>query len=169
MNRFMRVLSGVALAGAALTALNSTYPEWVSAVGLDFWPLPELRQECHDASRRLDLQEAQRAPLIARVETRCKIVEHVADGSISLFDAASAFRELNLQGFGTTVPRQIRKEFPDCSVEECLCHQVILWTETDLGAKGESSRATEVGTRLRAVLRQHQREGTLVLPPGPNP
>jgi hypothetical protein len=170
MNRFMRVLSGVALAGAALTALNRTCPEWVSVVGLDFWRLPELRQECHDASRRLDMQEAQRAPLLARVETRCKIVEQVADGSISLFDAASAFRELNLQGSGIAVPARIRQEFADCSVEECLCHQVIEWIETDLRAKGESSRATELGIRLRAVLRQHQRAGTpIVLPPCPNP
>jgi hypothetical protein len=170
MNRFMRVLIGIALTGAALTALNRTCPEWVSAVGLDFWRLPELCQECHDASRHHAEQEAQRAPLLARVGTRCKIVEQVADGSISLFEAASAFRELNLQGSGIAVPVRIRQEFADCSDEECLCHQVIEWMEADLGAKGESSRATEVGTRLRAVLRQHQRERTAtVLPPCPNP
>ncbi len=170
MNRLMRVLSGVALTGAALTALNRTCPEWVRDVGLDFWRLPELRQECHDGSCRFTEQEVQAAPLLARIGTRCKIVERVADGSISLFEAASAFRELNLQGSGTAVPVRIRQEFPDWSDEECLCHQVIEWMETDLRAKGESSRATEVGTRLREIMRQHQRDGTpIVLPSCPNP
>jgi hypothetical protein len=165
MNSFMRLLTCAALTGAALTSLNRTCPEWVSAAGLDFWKLPDLWQEYHDSSRRLAEQEAQNAPLLTRVGARSKIVERVTDGSMSLFEAASAFRALN-QGSGTAIPVQIRQEFPDASDEECLCRQVILWTETDLQAKGECSRATEVVTRLQAILGQHRIEGTpIVLPP----
>jgi hypothetical protein len=169
MNRLMRVLSGVALTGAALTALHCTCPAWVSSVGLDFWNLPDLYQECHDGSRRLAQQKAQGAPLLARIGARSKIVEGVADGSMSLFEAASAFRELNEQGSGTAVPIHIRQEFPDGSEEECLCRQVILWTDAELRAKGQSSRAAEVVARLEAILEQRRREGTpIVLLPGPN-
>jgi hypothetical protein len=167
MNSLMRLLTGIAMMGAALTAVNRTCPEWVGRAGLDFWKLPDLWQEYHDASRRFAEQDAENATLLTRVDARSKIVARVADGSVSLFEAASAFRAMNEES-GTTIPRQIRKEFPDCSDEECLCRQVILWTETDLRARGESNRATEVVARLKSTLDQHRREGTpTVLPPWP--
>ncbi len=169
MNSFMRLLMGVALMGVALTALNRTAPEWVRDVGLDFWKLPDLWQDYHDSSRHLAEEEAKNALVLNRVGARSKIVERVADGSMSLFEAASAFRELNLES-GTAVPNLIRLQFPDGSDEECLCRQVILWTETDLTAKGESERANEVVTRLQSIMGQHRLEGTpIVLPPCPHP
>jgi hypothetical protein len=164
MNSLMRLLTGVALTGAALTALNRTCPEWVYWAGLDFWKLPDLWQEYHDESRRLAEQDAENATLLMRLEARGKIVERTADGSMSLFEAASAFRALNKES-GDAIPRQIRAEFPDCSDEECLCRQVILWTETDLRARGECDRATEVVARLKSTLDQHRSEGIPIVPP----
>ena len=93
----------------------------------------------------------------------------VADGSMSLLEAASAFRAMNC-GSGRAVPVSFREQYPQASDEECLCRQVIIWSGNHLRVKGEPERAAEVVARLEAVLEEQRREGrALVLPPCSNP
>ncbi len=165
MNGCVRALSCLALFCVAMTTLNQARPEWVRHVGLDFWNLPDLRQEEQDSARRLAELEASDPHLLVNCGARARIVERVADGSMSLFAAASAFRTMNC-GSGTAVPVTFREQYPTASDEECLCRQVIYWSGSHLQVKGDPERAAEVVARLEAVLEEHLRAGkSIVLPP----
>jgi hypothetical protein len=169
MNGCVRALTCVAFFGIALTTLNGTNPEWVRKVGLDFWNLPDLLQEQEDSARRdVELNESDKR-LLVNCGGRARVVERIADGSMSLFEAAAAFRAMN-GGSGRVVPEWFREHYPQASDEECLCRQVIVWSGNHLRAKGDPKRAAEVVARIEAVLEEHLREDrAIVLPPAKSP
>jgi hypothetical protein len=169
MNGCVRALTCVAFFGIALTTLNRTNPEWVRQVGLDFWNLPDLLQEQQSCARRVAELNATDQRMLVNCGGRATVVERVADGSMTLFEAASAFRAMNC-GSGQAVPVYFREHYPQASDEECLCRQVILWSGNHLRVKGETKRAAEVVARLETVLEQQRREGrAIVLPPVTSP
>jgi hypothetical protein len=169
MNGYVRALTCVAVFGVAMTTLNRAYPEWVQQVGLDFWNLPDLQKDEQDAARRLVEIDARAVYLQEKCSGRARIVERLADGSMSLFEAASAFRAINCVA-GPAVPVMFRELYPRASDEECLCRQVILWSGNHLRAKGDPKRAAELVARLEAVLEEQRRVGTpIVLPAAKTP
>jgi hypothetical protein len=169
MNGCVRALTCVAFFGIALTTLNGANPDWVRKVGLDFWNLPDLLKEQEACSRRVDELNATDKRLLVNCGGRARVVERVADGSMSLFEAAAAFRAMNY-GSGQAVPDWFREHYPQASDEERLCRQVIVWSGNHLRVKGEPKRAAEVVARLEAVLEEQHREGrVIVLPPAKSP
>ena len=166
MNGYVRVLTGVALVCAALSTLSRAYPEFLSQAGLDVWKLPELLQEEQAAARLGSEMEDRKAETRAYFLGRARILDRVADGSMSLFEGASAYREMNRAFDKEDDLGSIREEHPQATDEEYLCRLVIVSTGSHLQVKCDPQHTAAVVARLEAELEEQLRAGkSIVLPP----
>jgi hypothetical protein len=114
-----------------------------------------------DAQKQYDLSRFD-GVLLARCQERQTIIEQLAAGRISLFEAAAQFKRLNAQpnpstyGFVTKLPGD--------SDNERTCWQVIYWLDSNTRHMPPSQQQLLL-ERLKADLCEHRaRNGSVILP-----
>jgi transposase-like protein len=150
-----RLLGSAGVTAIVLTTLTVFSPPWL--------------RESEESSTRLisfdpaeeDL-ERRRQEVLWREETKLTIARDVADGRVSLMEAASRFRTLaeNTPDFRWN---QFRQSFPGGSDEERHCQAVIVLLEADLMVV-DPARAEKCVAMLQAELRELLKKGTPRLP-----
>jgi hypothetical protein len=126
MNLYVRTLSCLALLGTSLVALSQYRPSWAAELNLDWWNLPELREDIRREKEREG--KLRRDTGIARCAAREEVTQDLLAGRLTLPQAAARFRALNA-AVGPNVP-PLGLWFPGATEEERLCRQVIAWVES---------------------------------------
>jgi hypothetical protein len=141
----------VSLIAVALSAALHQ-PEWARELKVNGWSLadPLLAEE----KRSAELKQANLAEQ-RQLELRDRAMRSVLDGHATLFEAAAVFHRLNQDRL-----EAIQSEFPDCSMEEAACRQVIQWVRVET-QEGDGS----IVKRLEGELVRHKEQfGTVILP-----
>jgi hypothetical protein len=100
---------------------------------------------------------------LERIHAKGQVVERLADGELTLVEAAAWFRYLNDNPPG--FPARFRELHPGRSDGEKACRQVIQWVELHLVVRMPKSQTTALAGRLRAELDQLLAErGEIALP-----
>jgi hypothetical protein len=114
-----------------------------------------------DVPRRSAKLDADRALAVAQSRTRVAICRALADGRLSLLEAATRLRACY-----RLKPRfrwdLFRRRYPGCSDAECFCREAIDYAVTLLHAPPERARALR--QRLEAELSEALRHGPLRMP-----
>jgi hypothetical protein len=153
-----------ALGVVALVLLGACWwPEGFRAVGLDVGTLPAQASRAQRENEWGEVLDAARLDTLRRVREKERVTRELAEGNLSLFEAARRFR-----GLQPTPPDMWRDAVADVrgdSEGERLCRWVIGYAEgvlTDSGAD-----PAPVVARLNAELAAHlARHGTVNLPAG---
>ncbi len=125
-------------------------------------PLFVARNFYSDDLRRQEKLNHFQGVLAARVGERRRLIERLAAGRITLFEAAAEFKRLNALPQPSAF--DILELFPGASPNECVCRQVITWLTSNLRDLPPSQRQL-VLDRVEADLRDHiARNGTVILP-----
>jgi hypothetical protein len=148
---FLTRVTLTALATCTLFGLSSgESPGW-----LDFKDMAALYRRFVGQRQRGEELADQEVRLHSRLRGKERVARDLAQGRLTLTQAAARFRELSA---GTPeVQDAIDRVFRSGSEGEKLCRYVILWTERALEESPETARAT--GERLRAELDELLRSG----------
>jgi hypothetical protein len=150
-----RTLLVLVLMSGALAAAMVFRPHWLtdtvgqpSASAFDFLSSPP-DERCQQITHRVRMKEA--------------IAQQVADGELSLIEAAVLFRRL--RAAGSTYTDNSWQELPGNSEGEKLCRQVIFWVTSDLSGSPREDLLPALQTRLEKELeRLLARDGVVHLP-----
>ena len=97
---------------------------------------------------------------VERLEVKHRLTGEVIAGRLSLFQAATAFRDADARG-GRPPTLYLLDVFPGHpSEEEAYCRSVIAW----VGSEAPRDRADDLTGRLQAELDARLRDGRLQLP-----
>ena len=114
-----------------------------------------------EEERRSQILEQGRRDLLARMESRRRIVHALAAGKMSFLEAAACFRDLN-EGVPELIEDVLRQRYPECNTDdERHCRQLIDFAQICL--TGDARQATVVA-RMRQELKAHQQRGPVLLP-----
>jgi hypothetical protein len=108
----------------------------------------DLEQEVRDVHRRLTRKE--------------RVARAVADGRLTLWEAAACFRTLNHRPPPFAWER-FRAAWPGDSDDERHCHEVIHWAYLTVG-RADARRAEALRASLRAELSERLGRGPVRLP-----
>jgi hypothetical protein len=162
MNGLVRITFGLGLVIALTTVVARILPESLVGPGLDGESAWDLAVRLVYEDQREESLEKVRETVVGRVARREKIVQELAEGRLTLREAAAGFRRLN-ELTPDFVPAY-RKGFPGATADESLCRQVIYWVANVL-ERDEPERVRAVKSRLEAELESHlRRDGTVHLP-----
>ncbi len=160
MNFYSRLLSIIALLGMALAGLSQYHPTWAAPLGLDWWSLPELRDEmrrCEEQQAQMTLREQ---AVIARLVAKSAVSDDLRAGRLSLAQAAIKFGELN--AMPPQCPADLGEYGSAVSEGERLCRQVIYWVVASQPGSAPELRA-RLENELTRLLAEHN--GVLQLTP----
>jgi hypothetical protein len=126
-------------------------------------PPEEVRKFASDVAERHDYLSRFDGKALVRIKTRREIIEELAAGRMTLFDAASRFKQLNSEPNPGKI--DVLSLFRGATENERLCRQVITWLDTITHNMTESQRQQVLG-QAEAELRNHlaQHGGQVVLP-----
>jgi hypothetical protein len=100
----------------ALAALLYLFPSGSAALGLDVWALPALQAVIEDQARlKARLEEIDREA-VRRVLAKEDLAERVADGTLTVTEAAARFRDLDDDL--SEEDRRVWREFTDGATDE---------------------------------------------------
>ncbi len=139
-----RLLLTLALLAALLTAAAGAW-KWRG------WaPGPRAEgpgQEAREAEMDRRLRVAR-----GRIDAKWEVVRRLLVGRLTLLEAAAQFRDLNAEP--ADCPCQDGHVWPNASLEERLCRQVIAWAQREArdGATGAGAAVTRLEAELAALL-----------------
>jgi hypothetical protein len=151
-------------AGGAL-ALPAGFLAWflfqAPDLGTGGWDLLTLLRRLEDNRRAWEDLDERLAAAVRRTEAKRQVAEDVAEGRVTLTEAAARVRDLNRASpelrWGT-----YRRAYPAASDEERFCREVISLV---CGlAENDPERYLAVTERLEAELREYLDRGPLILP-----
>ncbi len=155
---------GLAMLCAALVGVSAYQCSHRTKVcGAMSEPPEEVRKFASDIAERHDYLCRFDGKALARIHTRRGIIEELAAGRMTLFEAAAQFKRLNSEP--NAVKTDVLHLFRGATDNERLCRQVITWLDTITHEMSESQRQQVLG-QAEAVLRDHlaQHGGQVVLP-----
>jgi hypothetical protein len=158
MNLYVRVLSCLALLGMSLAALSQYRPAWAARLNLDWWSLPELREEIRRGREMDAAQDRARAEADERAAAKEGATRDLLAGRLTLIRAAARFRALNV------LP--LAEAFSGATEEERACRQVIAWAESASEQAGPPGAGRRIRERLEAELNalKDKNHGVISLP-----
>ncbi|HEX5269789.1 MAG TPA: hypothetical protein VFW33_04840 [Gemmataceae bacterium] len=155
MSRHYRLLSCVALLAGALAALGQYRPPWAAGMNLDWWSLPELREEVRRGKEDRAALERAGVAVVTRREAKERATQELLAGRLSLAQAAARFREADALPGGC--PRRCRA--PGRTEEERSCREVIGWAVAAAERAGGPGIGRAIRRRLEAELNAHLAHG----------
>ncbi len=164
MNIYVRALSCLALLGLSLTALSQYRPAWAVGMSLDWWNLPELREEVRRGRETDAALDRAAAGALPRAEAKDQVTCDFLAGRLSLTEAAARFRAIDRDNARALA--MLRVYYPAATDEELRCRQVISWatgaaeTPTDPESGNRTRRRLEA--ELIALLEKNH--GVITLP-----
>ena len=162
MKHVWRLGIAICLVGALAALLGRSRCDLPLAEQLDDCALPApLRVFHEEIELSQDLDEKLRG-VVGRAAAREEIVARLLAGELTLFEAATRFRDLNAAA--PEVTRNLQQRFPDLAPDHAVCRQVITFVEEELRRRAPE-RATAVVARLEDELAEHLRQhGRVCLP-----
>lgn len=156
---FVRLIVAlVALVVVVPVAAAIAKPAWATAVGLDVWNLPALREENEVAvERRRELDE-ENAEIKRRMEVKEALIRNLIAGRATLADVTTQFLELDQDRPGYLT--LIRGTYPAATDQESMAQNVIQYTWPRLSGE-PASRRFEVMVRLLAEFRDYTDESAV--------
>jgi hypothetical protein len=142
----------VTLIGVSVTAAL-IQPEWAPELCLSRWAPDNALSGEQQQSAELDkINQAEKR----RVVLRIAMTRRLMNNSVTLFETAALFHQLNQEWR----PDFVAGEFPGCSSEEAACRQVITWVQKET-QQGDG----QLVQRLEEDLRRHKEQhGRVILP-----
>jgi hypothetical protein len=164
MNLYVRTLSCLALLGTSLAALSQYRPAWAAGLDLDWWSLPELREQIrrgHEFDATLDRAGE---GVLDRATAKEQATQGLLAGRLNLTETAARFRALNASSPWTVPP--LPEAFPGATEEERACRQVIAWAECASEYAGPPGAGRQTRRRLEAELNvlKEKNHGAVPLP-----
>jgi hypothetical protein len=168
MTTFLRLLAMFSLFATLFGAFLYFSPRWAHALGLDWQELLVTQRQLRQEQERALYLDQEGGVLQDRIRSKEEVAWRVADGRLSLPEAAAIFRELNaIPGYFSSDYRILTRRFPHLartSEGEWLCRQVIARASEQL-ARVSAWRKQALAERLKAELRECLRqESTIRLP-----
>jgi hypothetical protein len=154
-----RIVSGAAAAippGLLLCALV-----WGPDLSKPLWGVRCLDRALPEERRRGDRAEEGRRVVLLRTEARRAVARDLADGRLTLPEAAARMRDLDRHAPGFHW-EGFRFTYAGASDDERHCREAICWVATALPP--DDPRAEDTVRRLEAELRQHVARGGPRLP-----
>lgn len=160
MQVWTRILLVLGLTVGALGFAANARPDWAAAVGLDWWDVVEATRIQQAERVRTAVLERSGQMVKMRMAAKRETCQRLADGELTLFEAAAWFGCFNAYS-----EDPFRNRTPGDSEGEKLCRDVIGWMAAQLKEGASPTCAEEECRRLEEVLAQHiGRYGTVVLP-----
>jgi len=158
MKRVLICFLTAAAAFSGLAGIGYAIPDWSQETGFDFWNLLRLNRQLEFHRQLSDKLDARMEVSLSRVECKQRVVNQLAAGEVSLFEAAASFRNL-----ARSAPEQlalIRTRYGDIPENEMFCRYVIEYVQITL-AENEECRI--IVDRLNAELeRQLQKTNGVI-------
>ena len=138
---------GVTLGVAVVVVVAN--PKWATAIGIDVWNVPTLRQHIAEGTVKARQFEAQDMEVIRRVEMKDRLVTDLIDGRTTLAEVALVFLKMNQNrpGYMTV----IRAGYAGQTDEERMARNVLNFVNPRLATLPADKRA-EVTARLETEL-----------------
>lgn len=126
MNFLWRITLSCGIASLLLAGMATFFPAVCKSLGIDFWELPRLAREVERAEARYHAMDGETRKIFDRMERKDRLAEKLAEGDITLVQAAVDFRDIekvksNYAG-ALCLGMQCKSE------DEALCRMMVAWT-----------------------------------------
>jgi hypothetical protein len=153
MRHWPALLALLIVTGFVVLGTAEAQPQWLRAVGIDWWGLADAREEETAEQARKEQLDEETIRTEYTLRRRREVLPELLAGRLDLFSAAAVFQELNqLQ---PSAEKFLVRKYPQMSPDERACRHVLMWTK-------EESKHTpgyrELHTRLEAQLQSHLRD-----------
>jgi hypothetical protein len=161
MNTCLRLVLCAGALVALWIGLTFAAADWLSAMGLDVWNLPELEQQLAQECQRDEALEGARVVLLRRIAQRRRVTQDLIAGRLTLLEATAEFRRL--RRMTPDFLDRFHSLYPGATEEERVCRGLIAWVRAELIVQPDQAEAR--AARFEAELQDHlNRNGTLLLP-----
>jgi len=166
MSRWTALLALVLTSEIFLLTNAESHPEWLRALGLDWWGLADARDVLMAERRRAARCEESLALVQHNTDMRRQTARELLDGRLDLFAAAARFHALNQRQ--TSLEKALVRLYPRMSPEERTCRHMLDWIKQENIRTPAWPACREVLQRLEAELEYHLCvDGGVKLPSGP--
>lgn len=142
----------VALVVVVPVATVIAKPDWATAVGLDVWNLPALREENEAAAEHNRELEEETTEIKHRMEVKEALIRNLIAGRSTLAEVTNQFLELDQERPGYLT--LIRGTYPAATDQESMAQNVVAYTWPRLGDE-PTTRRFEVVVRLMSEFRDY--------------
>jgi hypothetical protein len=150
MNQSLRFLICVAYICSVLAAMHHFQLGGFAELVLETANLAEARSLSREPESRMDA-------ILAVESAKCKVLEELVNGKVTLREAAARFQELDQTVLGQSWP-EFRRIYAGRSDEERYCRKVVIVARGYLESSPDQSDAVmlRLETELQAQLEQEQ-------------